>query len=463
MSLSSRAPARSQWGVPVALSVFALVCAFGGGASRLDALSQPLVLLAALLVCGVTGWRKAALVNSSNRAPLIFLGLLALWIALQLIPLPPALWTSLPGRTLYAETTRVVGIETPWRPIGLTPDLEWASLLSLLPLLAVLLAVPALDEAGRRWILPALVGFVLLSGLLGLAQVTSHSARALRFYQITNAGSAVGLFANRNHQALLLVLGLPMLAALSRMVNLDQRYQSVPKWVALGLAIFILPLIVVTGSRGGLLLLAVGVPGAAMLMVGKRGKHGSVREASRYATVIKWLPVVLIAGIIALAAAFARGSAIDRLFATNLAEEQRSQMLPTLLEMARTFFPFGSGFGSFDSVYRGFEPDGLLNLSYMNQAHNDLVQLVIEGGLPAVFLLIAFMGWVARRAVAHWLSVRQLSDERLLGRLATIVVPCILLFSLADYPLRTPTIAVIFALSCLWLGSPPQSDARDVI
>src|SRR3546814_18783044 len=51
-----------------------------------------------------------------------------------------------------------------------------------------------------------------MSGGLGLAQVIGPRDGPLYLYEITNNGSAVGLFANRNHQAALLACLFPMLA-----------------------------------------------------------------------------------------------------------------------------------------------------------------------------------------------------------------------------------------------------------
>jgi len=41
----------------------------------------------------------------------------------------------------------------------------------------------------------------------------------------------------------------------------------------------------------------------------------------------------------------------------------------------------------------------------------------------------------------------------MLARLASVIVAILLLASLADYPLRTPFVMIVFALSLAWLGS----------
>jgi O-antigen ligase len=313
-----------------------------------------------------------------------------------------------------------------------------------------------MPDAWRRHLVTFLAALVLLSGILGLAQVTGGSGGPLRLYAITNKDAAVGLFANRNHQALLLVMGLPIMAIWSRMVQFDKRYEAAPKWIALGVAIFLIPLILVTGSRGGLLLLGVAVPAALLLLRGKRTVGHEERIYSRFDGLFKWLPLVAIVIVLTLAVILARTTALDRLTATTLAEEQRNQIFPYLVEAATSFFPFGSGFGSFDSVYRAFEPVVLLNQSYMNQAHNDVLQLIIEGGLPGVILLLAGLWWYGKRAIAHWRGTGVVSTTQLLGRLGSVLVALILLSSFVDYPLRTPIMAVILAIAMLWMAQNPN-------
>ena len=105
---------------------------------------------------------------------------------------------------------------------------------------------------------------------------------------------------------------------------------------------------------------------------------------------------------------------------------------------------FGSGFGSFEEVYHIHEPDSLMISSYVNMAHNDWAQLIIEGGVPAVLLVVALCAWLAR-SLGAVLGGGAAGVARMLFWLS---VAGILLFaSLVDYPLRTP----LFQLSAVWL------------
>ena len=78
--------------------------------------------------------------------------------------------------------------------------------------------------------------------------------------------------------------------------------------------------------------------------------------------------------------------------------EQPAQPLSDRCRRRRSFLPFGAGFGTFDPVYRRFEPDALLSTIYLNQAHNEPMQLAMEGGIPALALLLVFPALVDPRA-----------------------------------------------------------------
>lgn len=437
--------------------LFTILLVFGGGASRGDALSQPIVWLASILALAVTVGTGALPGSAVREMPFALLLTCALLVVVQLIPLPPAIWTLLPGREIYADVAVVSKIAQPWRPISLTPDLGWNSFLSLLPPLAAAATFTTIGDARGRTI-DVLLAVGLLSAILGLAQISGGSGGPLRFYAVTNNDSAVGLFANRNHQALLLVICLPALAAWSRLGKANRQARRFRSIIALLAGFFILPMVLATGSRAGAVLALLALAASALMMLGSRGSEFEPRVYKDRPGLLKWVAIGL--GLIASMAAvlIVRSPAVDRLFASNALEEQRTQLIAPLTDMALAFFPFGSGFGSFDATYRAFEPDSLLTQTYMNQAHNDLAQLFIEGGIFGVAILIWLLIWVTRRSMLHWKQAQRLSSARLMGRLGSVVVTLILAASLVDYPLRTPLGAVLLTIGLLWLAGEPVAD-----
>jgi len=162
--------------------------------------------------------------------------------------------------------------------------------------------------------------------------------------------------------------------------------------------------------------------------------------------------LLALAVLIVTALTFSRAESVQRLFAIDPVDDARVRLLKPLIGMIRTFLPFGSGFGSFDPVYRGFEPFGNLAVTFMNQAHNDYLQFMLEGGVPALALLLAFLGWWGWTSVRLW---RKSGSETVaLGRLGSILLLLILLASLTDYPVRTPLMMVIAAQASAWMMLP---------
>jgi len=130
-------------------------------------------------------------------------------------------------------------------------------------------------------------------------------------------------------------------------------------------------------------------------------------------------------------------------------ETGRLAMLPTLLDIARDNWLFGSGLGTFDPVFRAYEPVHLLMTQYLNHAHNDYLELIIEAGLPAVIGLLVFGGWWISRGLPLLRNQGLQNPGQLwFTRMAFMGSAIMLAHSLVDYPLRGAAISTLFALFC---------------
>lgn len=438
--------------------VLLVLCFLGGGSSRPDIQAQPLIWLMSILCCASAFWSRPVSEFASVRFALIFVSIMAAIIAVQLIPLPPSLWAALPGRALYAETAIVTKLPLTWHPISLTPDLTWATLFAITPAFATVVGFGCLTVNDRKRVFPCVLAAIMISAVLGLAQISSGTDSALRYYPVTNVESAVGLFANRNHNALFLVLGLPMLAVWSRLEAKDLRRAQTRSWAAAAAALFLVPMIMVTGSRAGAILGVVALGGALLILRTGRANRALHSSVNKWPVWLKLSSLVLVLLIFTSIIVMSRATAIDRLFASSIAEDGRAQMLVPLWQMLQSFFPFGSGFGSFDPVFRSFEPFHLLSTEYMNHAHNDLLHIIIEGGMPAGMLLIAYLVWWTMTVRSLWTATDRVSSARLMGRLGTVMTALMLLASLVDYPLRMPLLGVVFMIATLWMVKVPDRD-----
>jgi len=175
---------------------------------------------------------------------------------------------------------------------------------------------------------------------------------------------------------------------------------------------------------------------------------------------------LLAAGLVGavLVGAFARAALLQR-FHESIVTSLRAQTAPTVRHAADLYFPFGSGLGSFDPVYRALEPIGAVTSSYFNHAHDDALELLVETGVFGMSVLGAFLVWWL------WIAARLLTRGRdaasQVAAFASLAVLALLAHSLVDYPLRTTAMASLFALACGLMAlrprrtSPSGNPARD--
>lgn len=415
----------------------------------------PLYLAACLVLGGSTNglWTNLALQlgavallatslfsRSDERAPrqvrqVIWLMLAAVVLVFaQQIPLPPSVWSPLPGREFVTFGFVLIGQVPGWMPLSLEPAATLDSACFLLPPLAVLTWV----VRGRSLPIRATVAVLLLGGfagaLIGFRQFTSHDV-ALLFYPHSNTGNAPGFFANSSHMALMMLAILPFLAAFVIDISEGDRSRAVTIGiVALTLAFLILTLVAFNKSATVLLLTAP----VLFMTVALWGGRG-----------VAWLRKLAVPLFLA---AIASGALIIYLSGRSQAANEtsystRSVIWSHTLEAIAQFKFVGSGFGTFAHVYRRFEPLETLDVTtYVNHAHNDYLELALEGGIPAVILIVLFLLWWSRSA---WLAWRG-THENVYVRAATIASGGMLLHEIVEYPLRSPAIAAFFAL-CIGL------------
>ena len=106
----------------------------------------------------------------------------------------------------------------------------------------------------------------------------------------------------------------------------------------------------------------------------------------------------------------------------------------------------------------------MLRPSYLNEAHSDVLQVMIEGGILAMLLCFVLLGWLFKQA---WLLVRNWKRG---GSARNKVLMCFaaifLIFgaSLWDYPLRVPSVMTFLAvIFCLLSDSIVELRTRTVV
>ena len=418
---------------------FLLACIVLGGSSAAGAVANATLQLAGVLILLLLiGSGRTRGMAPAARSLLLICVLAAALLLLQLLPLPPSIWMLLPGRGRIADGFRLAGAAPPWLPISLLPDGTIAALLSLLPPSAMFLATTAASPLGRRSAVYVLVCATAASILIGILQQI-HAINY--FYAFTSFGGAVGFFANRNHLATLCLMTMPFAAALAISgvgAGLDRR---IGRRLIAGSAIALMTVgVLAVESMAGWIFLAPSLIGC--LLVYERGERGALRRRTA------WIAAAAVA--LGLVAAVAASLSIGDLSqqASGIRPRERRESMRLSLDAARDFLPVGSGAGSFVSLYPSYENPANASTTYVNHAHSDYIELLLEGGLPAVLLLGAFLLWWVRRFRPAWRPGSEAGSFARAGFLA-IAVP--LAHSLVDYPLRTAAIAAVAAMALAML------------
>lgn len=430
-----------------------------GGASRFDAVQIiPLRAIAALFLIPAFLYMTRQKIRD-GKFLLGAMGLFVLLVVVQLVPLPPALWQGLPERGPIAEFDALIGHPDLWRPITLTPMRTWNVLASLIVPAAGLLLAVALRADTKR-ILQTVAAMGVASAVLGLLQVITGSSSPLYFYELTNRGSAVGIFANENHASIFAVCTLLVLARLI----FEPRRAPQPTWLKVGYpAAYFLVFVVglVSGSRAGFaaslgaLLLSGCMAWLSRTAASPQSSHRQTRQdkskGQRRGFIV--LPVLVLVLTIAVFIGLGRVPAFQDLLAKDGMADLRWSILPVLREMISSFWLLGSGLGSFEQAFHIFEPSNLIFEQYINQAHNDWLQVIIEGGIIAGGLLLAVLIWLVKQLVRlakdrmNWIAVLSWAGIFIVIGSASIV----------DYPLRTP----IFQLVAVWFLFAISRDGYD--
>lgn len=437
---------RLYWTLLLYLALVFLI----GGASRADVQSLMILRPLAVVVCGVALLTLRMEHVRAYRFLFWMAGLVFLLAGVHLIPLPPEMWQSLPGRDIVKQVDDAVGIKDAWRPLTLAPAEARNAFFALFVPFAALLLVVQLDIGNLKRLLTPLLAIGMFSGVIGIFQVAGDPNGPLYFYRITNNGSAVGLFSNRNHQAVLLLWLFPMIAFFASQSMKTENAIKLRLALAIGGISLLIPLILVTGSRLGIVLGLLAL--LCSWFIFRRPEASGVRQRTERKNFT--IPIMAFLGVMVLilvTVMASRAEGLQRLMGTSVGEEDRSGAWRLASQIAMDNMPFGSGSGSFVPLFQTVEPLKSLSPVYFNHAHNDWLEISMTFGVAGVALLVAAV-------VAFGLGVRGLlrrgerpGSDILLARTGGAMVLLAGLASVVDYPLRTPSLACLFVVACCWM------------
>jgi O-antigen ligase len=349
---------------------------------------------------------------------------------LQCIPLPPAVWQALPGRETSVRTLALVGAAQSWHPITLTFDATFRTFLMSIWLLGLLLAVMRLSTTELKALFVLLLAMGGLHLLIGIVQVAT-GGRFL-FFDVPNINFLLGFFANKNHSGLFIALLFPI-AYIALYGERGWNRSRLPLVVVGSLVLF--ATLILTFSRAGLFFGALAL--AFLLLLSFEGRLG---KSGRYAAFAGL-------GIVALLAILASTDVATRSLGrfAGVGTDPRWLFWTWSKQLIPVYFPVGSGIGSFVEVFKVLEHLSWVKPTYLNHAHNEYIEQLIEVGIAAPILWILVLGMVVGPLRSAWRD-----RARTQGRIAVLGGLMVLLFflhSAFDYPLRRPSLDVVFVIA----------------
>ena len=363
-------------------------------------------------------------------------------VALQLVPLPPSIWQSLPERELARNALALVGAADEWRPLTLDPDGTRRFAATLLLPAAVLYFMLGATRREILLVLRSIVFAAIISGILGALQLALSIPSWLAFYDGPTPGTASGVFANQNHQATMMVSAILFVAVLIRAGRSRRPSASRsqfagflhPAWLALP---FFIAIILFTGSRTGIILLAIALPAALVIGLGGRSP-------------LLWLgglaAIVLAGAVLMLFSPSGNSLAVGRSFI--LSEDLRYAFLPDVLYTLRQYWPWGSGLGTFVPVFAPNENLDVAGAGFVNHAHNDLLEWLIETGIIGTIWLAVAVGLLLWRLVTVARTRAQLRGSQFAAIMAgALILLLIGIHSLLDFPIRMAAISAVAAIA----------------
>lgn len=436
-----------------ALVVLLAACWLGGGVTAdptwidesLQLLALPVLLLAVA---------SLASADHESQGQLVYLGIatgLVIFLvpALQLLPLPEALWSAPQARQAMATDLSQAGVTSHATRWALSPFGTEGSLWAMLPALAAFLAALAVPARYRRRVVQAVVLLVLFNIVFAFFEAGLPRESSLRLYRTAGFG---GLLINSNHQATACIIGAALAIGLAVEARIRAGHgETRPhlQWWYAALACFFLLVVPLSTSRAGW---AIALPAVAAALVLTGGLPLGKIGRSKRVTVVALVLVVL--AIVGLRAGMG-WMAVDE------AEELRHALTSAAVDMGKAHAPLGSGVGAFVEAFEQDAPSRLLLANYVNHAHNEYAQWWLTTGWPGMLALGCLL---AVMCVAGWqlLRVRGKGSNAVLAAACFVAICAVLVHSWVDYPLRTTTLmATVAALAGLMLAALSDAGRRE--
>jgi hypothetical protein len=336
-------------------------------------------------------------------------------------------------------------LERRWRPISLKPSATEERLAWYVALLLGFLVVrERVGDSERfrlyRWTLFGLFGAL---ALFALVQMQFWNGRIYWIRRVLVNAQPFGPYYNPTNLAGVMEIGVPAMAGLA-WSRLRLRGRAALYEPGFGVSAVAAATCLVAGlasaSKFAALMLAVAV--LALGLLGARNLRDRVIVCS------VTLLLTVVTGFVMSGTRL--GERLEMFLGRTdhaVLLEGRLAVWQSGIEMFRDFPLTGTGFGSFRDVFQRYVPAGTANR--WAQAHNDYLEVLLDGGLVAA-VLVAWLAWGYARSAARELRGRNHLSPARIG--LAIGVVALALHAVLDFNHQIPANALIWVAACAMLA-----------
>jgi O-antigen ligase len=376
----------------------------------------------------IDAWTLGKLRISWNALQIPLLGMLVLGL-IQLLPF---------GQTRASEALTI----PPATTLSFDPYATRMVLVQVAALLVYFAATLVFTDSPHR--LRLLVRTIIIFGFfLAVFGLTQSFVSPNRVYWVRELAqsTAFGPFINRHHFAgyMEMTLALPLGLLFAGSLEKEKRFVYLFAAMLMGVAL------VMTNSRGGIISVVAEILFLAALTMFRKRKKAEVAHASRIrnAALRSALALVLIVGLFASVVILGGESVLSRFVGTVNSDDPttgRAHFWSVTTDIIKAHPLLGTGLGAFPVVYTRY--DSRNGLYRLEQAHNDYLQVLSDGGIIGAALGLFFIIILFRMGFAR----RESRDDFRSGVAVGALAGCfaVLVHSFFDFTLHTTSNALLF-------------------
>lgn len=376
-------------------------------------------------------------------------------IVFQIVPLPVFLVRAISPATLrfYQENSFKIG-QMKLLPLSVAPSQTFLEGLEIFAYFflgfLVIRTVTSRTQIKKIFTIVICMGF--LEALYGMFEMTRQDPSVLFYKKTANLGSVTGTFINPNHLAGYLVMIFPLavgmvisqvnFSALARgSVREKILYFSEKKFliniVILAAALVISLGILLTRSRMGFFLVLFSLLLFFQLGLLYLGRMPDSRKPVKRFFQVLFILITLIFFYVGMDAT------LEKFTVENISQEGRTDFWGNIVTAIGDFPLFGTGLGSFGSVYPAYSDDVLYGK--LVHAHNDYLEYLSELGIVGMAFFLGLFVFLFLPSFKAWKRRKNASVKGLaLGCFVSILA--IAVYSLTDFNLHIPANMLLFAV-----------------